>query len=115
MVYDLVVDADSGLSVDFDESVVAVPAGSSKSVQITAMASEDGEYGFVVNVYSEEQLIDSAEFTANVEGRSSAVTGNAVVLLTVILAIVFVVLLVVLIVLLTRKPEKAENYGESYY
>ncbi len=115
MVYDLVVDADSGLSVDLDESVVAVPAGSSKSVQITAEASEEGEYGFVVNVYSEEQLIDSSEFTANVEGRSSAVTGNAVVLLTVILAIVFVVLLVVLIVLLTRKPEKTENYGESYY
>ena len=33
----------------------------------------------------------------------------------IILAIIFVVLLIVLIVLLTRKPEKAEEFEESYY
>jgi len=114
MVYNLVVDADDGLNVEFDDSVVVVPAGSSKTVTATARANREGEYDFTVNVHdANNALIGSQSFTSNVEGR--AVSGNAAVVLTIILAIVFVVLLVVLIVLLTRKPAKAEEIGESYY
>jgi preprotein translocase subunit SecG len=40
---------------------------------------------------------------------------NPIVVLTVVLAIIFLVLLVVLIVLIGRKPQKSEEYGESYY
>ena len=114
MVYNLIVDADDGLTVDLDDSVVVVPAGSSKTVTATARANREGEYNFKVNVHgADNALVGEQEFTAKVEGR--AVSGNAAVVLTIILAIVFVVLLVVLIVLLTRKPAKAEELGESYY
>lgn len=113
-IYDLIVDSDSGLNVEFDESVVAVPAGSSRTVQMRVTASENGRQDFTVNIRSGDQIVDSAEFTANVEGTRN-IAGNAAVLLTVVLAVVFLVLLIVLIVLLTRKPEKTENFGESYY
>jgi len=113
-IYDLVVDSDSGLNVELDESVVAVPAGSSRTVQMRVTASENGRQDFTVNIRSDNQIVDSAEFTANVEGTRN-IAGNAAVLLTVVLAVVFLVLLIVLIVLLTRKPEKTENFGESYY
>ncbi len=114
MVYNLVTEADDGLIVDIDNSVV-VPAGSSESVKLTAKASKTGEYGFKVTVLgADNSVIGEKEFTANVEGKA-AVGGNAAVVLTIILAIVFVVLLVVLIVLLTRKPAKSDELGESYY
>ncbi len=112
-VYNLVVNADSSLNVDLADTVVVVPAGSSQSVRFDVSSSEEGTHQFTVNVESEGQIIDSAVFTANVEGRNIA--GNAAVLLTVVLAIIFVVLLIVLIVLLTRKPETKEEIGESYY
>jgi len=51
--------------------------------------------------------------TINTQGKGF--TANTAVILTVVLAVIFVVLLVVLIVLLTRKPEKTEEFGESYY
>lgn len=117
-VYDLSVENDNdNLNVDVDESPVVVPAGSSKSVKVTAVAAKSGKYDFAVEVTSGGDVVQKTTLTANVEGTSSgtgAVSGNTAVVLTVILAIIFVVLLVVLIVLLTRKPEKQE-IGESYY
>lgn len=112
-VYELVFETASGLSVSSEESVVAVPAGSSRTVKFDATAEKAGKYSFAVNVHSAGQLVKRQEFTANVEG--SKVGGSATVLLTVVLAIIFLVLLVVLIVLLTRKPQKSEEFGESYY
>lgn len=115
LVYNLVTESDNGLTVDIDDSVVVVPAGSSKSVEMTARSSREGNYDFKVTVLdSDNNVVGEKSFVANVEGRT-AVSGNAAVVLTIILAIVFVVLLVVLIVLLTRKPAKAEETGESYY
>ena len=115
MVYNFVTESDDGLTVDLDESVVVVPAGSSKSVKLTARASENGEYNFKVTALgADNSVIGEQEFTAQVEGKST-VGGNAAVVLTIILAVVFVVLLVVLIVLLTRKPAKSDELGESYY
>ena len=115
-VYELIMGSSSGLNVEVSEPVVAVPAGTSKTVKIMASAEKAGKYDFAVNVHSEGELVKEEKFTLDTEGSSARATaGNATVLLTVILAIVFVVLLVVLIVLLTRKPEKSEELGESYY
>lgn len=113
-VYELVVEA-SGLTVSVDEPVVAVPAGTSKTVKVGVSSDTEGTKNFAVNIHSGAQLVKSESFTANVEGGRSAFSGDATVLLTVVLAIIFVVLLVVLIVLLTKKPEKSEEFGESYY
>jgi len=108
--------ADSALTVDVGDSVVVVPAGSSKTLQVVASASKTGTYNFDVNVLSNGAIVQSQSFIANVDGSSSsAFAGSAAVVLTVVLAIIFVVLLVVLIVLLTRKPEKTQEIGESYY
>ena len=115
-VYGLDVVTPSDLSIDVSDPVVVVPAGSSRAVKLTASSSTEGKYAFTVNVKSGDQVLDSRTFRANVNGTEKASAGaNTTVLLTVILAIVFVVLLVVLIVLLTRKPEKSEEFGESYY
>ena len=114
LVYNLVTESDNGLAVDMDEAVVVIPAGSSKSVDLTAVAAREGLYNFKVTVLdSDSNVVGEKSFVANVEGKT--VSGNAAVVLTIILAIVFVVLLVVLIVLLTRKPAKADEAGESYY
>ena len=114
LVYNIVTESDNGLTVDLDNAVVVVPAGESKSVELIARSSREGNYNFKVTVLdSSNNVVGEKSFVANVEGR--AVGGNAAVVLTIILAIIFVVLLVVLIVLLTRKPAKAEETGESYY
>lgn len=120
-VYELVADAPTGLTVEADEPFVAIPAGTSKAVKIHANAAKAGTYPFTVSVYSEGNLVKKESFTLNVEGKSTGITGNTgkatntTVVLTVVLAIIFVVLLVVLVVLLTRKPQKSEEFGESYY
>lgn len=113
--YTLSFDAPDKLSVDADETIFAVPAGSSKTVQFKATASEAGKYNFVASVNSDGELVKAENYMANVEGNAKRSAGNATVVLTVVLAIIFVVLLVVLIVLLTRKPQKSEEFGESYY
>lgn len=114
LVYNLVTESDDGLSVDLDETVVVVPAGSSKSVDLTARSTREGNYDFKVTILdSDNNVVGEKKFVANVEGKT--VGGNAAVVLTIVLAIVFVVLLVVLIVLLTRKPAKTDSEGESYY
>ena len=113
-VYQLIADAPTGLTVSVEEPVIAIPAGSSKTVNVDATAQNSGTYSFTVSVNSDNALVQRKSFTANAEGKQ-LFAGNAAVLLTVILAIIFVVLLVVLIVLLTRKPQKSEEFGESYY
>jgi hypothetical protein len=114
LVYNLVTSSDNGLTVDSSDSVIVVPAGSSKSVDLTAVAAREGNYNFKVTVLdSNNNVVGEKNFVANVEGK--AVGGSAAVVLTIILAIIFVVLLVVLIVLLTRKPAKTEESSESYY
>lgn len=119
-IYHVAVDAPKGLTVDAGDSLVVIPAGTSKTITVTANAAEAGDYDFDVKVLSEDgSVVSDNKLHATVEKSSGfsggTSTGNATVLLTVILAIVFVVLLVVLIVLLTRKPEKTEEFGESYY
>lgn len=94
------------------ESVVAVPAGSSKTISVTA--SSDKEYK--VSVFSGESLVKTVTFNPVTTAESGKTTAaSPLVALTIILAIIFVVLLVVLIVLITKKPEKVEEFGESYY
>ncbi len=111
-VYRIVTDSSKGISVKADQSVVAVPAGSSRTVKVTANADSQGTYNFDVNVFSGESLVSKTTLSANVSGTSF---GTPIAVLTIILAIVFLVLLVVLIVLLGKKPEKQEEFGESYY
>jgi uncharacterized membrane protein len=112
-IYSLTFQTPSGLTVNSDEPVFAVPAGSSKTVTFDVSANSAGTYNFAVDVTANGDLVKTESFTATVEGSNFA--GNATVLVTIVLAIVFVVLLVVLIVLLTKKPQKAEEFGESYY
>ena len=89
------------------ESFVTVPAGSSKTVEVKPDTAD-----YTVNVLSMNgELVESFTFQA---AEKTSVT-SPIVVLTVILAIVFLVLLVVLIVLIGKKPEKAEEFGESYY
>jgi len=110
--------ASNDLSVSVAESVVAIPAGSSKTVKVMASSQKVGTYNFNVNVFSGEDLVNKVPLSANVvagEEKPSTVTTSPIVILTVILAIVFIVLLVVLLVLVGKKPEKSEEFGESYY
>jgi hypothetical protein len=101
----------SGLTVSADESLVAIPAGTSKTVKVTAKATEEGTYNFNVRVLAGEELLNTVALTTSVEGKS---LGSPMTILTVVLAIVFLVLLVVLFVLVGKKP-KQEEFGESYY
>jgi len=116
-VFELVVESPAGVTVDISEPVVAVPAGSSKTVNLEVKADKAETYSFAVNVHSGGDLVTREEFTAKVEGTNGGdiTKTNPTVLLTVVLAVIFVVLLIVLIVLLTRRPEKSEEFGESYY
>jgi len=89
------------------ESFVTVPAGTSKTVEVKPNTED-----YTVNVLSMDgELVESFTFQAV---EKTSVT-SPIVVLTVILAIIFLVLLVVLIVLIGKKPEKTEEFGESYY
>ena len=92
------------------EVSVIVPAASSKSVTIQTPTS--GDYKFDVAVFSGDKLLSTVNFSG--EAQSVQLT-SPIMILTVILAIVFLVLLVVLVVLITKKPQKTEEFGESYY
>jgi len=91
---------------------VVVPAQSSKTVSIETPTA--GDYKFDVAVYNGETLLSTVNYSGSVQASEIQLT-NPVFVLTVILAIVFLVLLVVLVVLITKKPQKAEEFGESYY
>ena len=110
-VYKVVAESSEGLSSDVSESVVAVPAGSTRTVAVTAEASKVGDYTFNVNVFAGEELSSKTALSLKAEGSSF----NLVTVVAIILSIVFIVLLVVLIVLLAKRPEKTEVFGESYY
>ncbi|MBS3094334.1 hypothetical protein J4474_01580 [Candidatus Pacearchaeota archaeon] len=113
-VYGIVSESSNGVLTVATPSVIAIPAGSSGTVKVTATADAEGQYVFTVGVVSGETIVDAVTFNLGVEGTKAKAT-NPVVVLTIVLAIVFLVLLVVLIVLLGKKPEKAEEFGESYY
>ena len=110
-VYRIVTESSGNLASNANQAVIAVPAGSSETVKITAKATAEGQYNFNVNVLAGDKLVESVKLSANVEG--SKVT-NPITVLTIVLGIIFLVLIIVLIVLVTRKPEK-EEFGESYY
>lgn len=112
-VYSILPEEVKNLVVEAEESIVTVPADSSKIVKIKVKALEEGTYSFSVNVNSEGKLIGRLNLNAVVE-KGARVTSNSAVVLTIVLVIVLVVLLIVLIVLLTRKPAK-EEIEESYY
>jgi uncharacterized membrane protein len=99
------------LYVKTNTPVVAVPAGTSKTVTIVASADKEGDYTFNANVLSSGQLESVITYSLGAEGKKT----SPLAVLTVILAIVFLVLLVVLIALLGRKPQRNEEFGESYY
>lgn len=111
-VYKVVTESSESLSASANEAVVAVPAGSSKTIRIIANANSEGEYNFNVNVFSGDELVKTVTLSLNTTEKSIT---SPIVVLTIVLAIVFLVLLVVLIVLITKKPEKSEEFGESYY
>ncbi|MCK9596000.1 hypothetical protein M0R19_02350 [Candidatus Pacearchaeota archaeon] len=92
-----------------NEAIVVVPAVSSKTVAIDTTADTE------VSVYAGATLLSTVKYTATSESATELELTNPVFVLTVILAIVFLVLLVVLVVLITKKPQKAEEFGESYY
>lgn len=93
------------------ESLVFVQAGSTETVTVTSNA--EGEYSFDVAILSMSgDVVKTVTFSGEAEANQIA---SPIVILTVVLAIVFLVLLVVLIVLVTKKPEKSEEFGESYY
>lgn len=111
-VYTIVTEsAGSNLQTSVSSSVVSVPAGLSRTVTVTANAAKEGEYLFNANVFSGDELESTKSFGLTAEGSSV----NGVAVLTVILAIIFLVLLAVLVTLLRKKPQKAEEFGESYY
>ena len=88
------------------DSVVVVPAGSSRTVTVNANTEESVS----VNVLLGDKFVGSVEFTGVKESST-----NLIAVLTIVLTIIFVVLVVVLLVLLTRKSEKDEEFSESYY
>ncbi len=113
LVYRLVPSATNEVSVSLSQSVVAVPAGSSRTVDVTAVGVAQGTYAYTIDVFSSNgELLYVVNMTKTVDGST---TSSPIVVLTVILAIIFVVLLVVLVVLLGKKPEKTDEFGESYY
>ncbi len=111
-VFRLIAESSGTLNTRASPAVVAVGPGSSETVTVTASSDTEGEHSFNVDVVSGESIVDTVTFNLDVE--ESEIT-NPVVVLTIILAIIFLVLLVVLIVLLSKKPEKSEEFGESYY
>jgi len=96
------------------EVVESVNAGQSIRVPIEV---PEGEYNFDVNVFTMTgEVVGAVNFSGeSAEASTVANLESPVVILTVVLAIIFLVLLVVLIVLVTKKPEKTEEFGESYY
>ena len=113
VVYNLVPQSTGVVSVSLSESLVAVPAGSSKTVTVDATSNMIGTQTYNVNVFSADgTLVETISFSQTFEGRNIT---SPIAVLTIVLAIIFIVLLVVLIVLIGKKPKKTEEFGESYY
>lgn len=93
------------------ESYVTVSAGSSETVEVNPVANE-----YTVSVLNMNgEIVKSFVFDAEEAKQDNFNTSDPIVVLTIILAVIFVVLLIVLIVLIGKKPEKSEDFGESYY
>ncbi len=127
VVYNLMPEQTKGVLVDISEPVVAVGAGSSRTVTIKVKATEnteEGTYSVNVNTNTDNGVSKKITFNVNVE-KPSKISGttekttfdasNSTVVLTVVLVIVFVVLLVILIVLLSKRPTETEEAGETNY
>ncbi|MFI5241240.1 MAG: hypothetical protein ACHQUA_02280 [Microgenomates group bacterium] len=113
VVYRLIPESTGTISVSVSDSIVAVPAGSSKAVTVRASSYTDETQMFSVNVFNADgTLVDVVNFSAAAEEESKS--SSPIVVLTIVLAIIFIILLVVLVVLIGKKPEK-EEFGESYY
>ena len=129
VVYTIVPEQSNGLTVQVEQPVVTVAAGSSTTVKVDVKATDsatEGTHAVTVDVSSDGTLVKQVPLAVSVEKSTSSVTGGAVVsttdtssnlvlILTVVLVIIFVVLLVVLIVLLTKKPAQTEEFGETSY
>jgi len=116
-VFNLAPQASDALSVSLSESIVSVPAGSSETIKVYATANREGTHTFTITADSGEGFAQTAKYSASVQGKKlgGSLGGNNLIVLTIVLAIIFVVLVVILAVLLTRKPQKSEEFGESYY
>ena len=110
-VYRVVAESTGEVTSSVNSEVVAVPAGSSATVKVLASSKVEGDYTFDVSVLSGDSLVSKVTLDLKAQGK----TVSPIVVLTIILAIIFLVLLVVLIVLLGKKPQKSEEFGESYY
>lgn len=113
-VFRIVTESNGDLTTSSNMQLVAVPAGMTKTVLVTASPHEKGEYDFDVSVFAGEELVDTVTLSVYASGKSASNAGS-VVALTIILAIIFLVLLGVLFTLLRKKPEQTEEFGESYY
>jgi hypothetical protein len=108
MVLRLVPQFSEGVSITLSENVVTIPAGSSKAVTVSATGSEE----YTVDVFKMNgELVESVKLTA----KTSSTGSEFVTVLTAVLLVVFLVLLAVLVVLVTKKPQKDEEFSESYY
>ena len=116
-IYNLAPITSDALTIRLSEPVAIVPAGSSKIVKVYVTANREGTFPFSVGVTS-DNFTKEAQYLATVQGRSitgGSSTSSNIIALTIVLAVIFVVLVVILVVLLTRRPEKTEEFGESYY
>ncbi len=112
MVYRLVPQSTDDVSVTLSETLVSVAAGSSKTVTVDAESDIAGTHTYSVSIFGMDgNLVKTVSFTKTIGGQVT----SPIVVLTIVLAIIFIVLLVVLIVLLGKKPEKTEEFSESYY
>jgi hypothetical protein len=114
-VFRIVTESDSDLTTSSNMQLVTVPAGSTKTITITAHPNSEGEFSFDVSVFAGENIVEVTTLSVYASGKASSNDSNSVVALTIILGIIFLVLLGILFVLLRKKPVKTEEFGESYY
>jgi len=112
VVYRLVPQSTDDVSVTLSETLVSVPAGLSKTVIVNAESDVTGTHTYSVSVFGMDgKLVETVNFTKTIDERIT----SPIIALAIVLAIILVVLVVVLIVLLGKKPEKTEEFSESYY
>lgn len=112
-VFRVVTESTGDLTTSANAQLVSIPAGTTKTITVTATPESKGEYNFDVSIFSGEQLVDSTTLNVLASGRST--NTSSIVSLTIILAIILLVLLGALFLLLRKKPEQNEEFGESYY
>lgn len=112
-VFRIVTESTGDITTSANVQLVAIPAGMTKTITVTATPETKGEYNFDVSIFAGEELVDSTTLNVLASGRSAS-TGS-IVSLTIILAIILLVLLGALFLLLRKKPEQNEEFGESYY